>query len=36
MNEWIAFRIVAVICGLLAVLARVAGTDESPRGENDS
>ena len=35
MNEWIAFGIVAAICGLLAVLVRFSGDDEPPRGEND-
>jgi hypothetical protein len=29
MNEWVAFGIVAVICGLLAVLVRLSGGDES-------
>jgi len=38
MNEWLAFGVVAVICGLLAVLARFSGEDESsapdsPTGE---
>lgn|GEM_PF-3388348 len=27
MNEWVAFAIVAVICGLLAGLMRMAGAD---------
>jgi len=27
-NEWLAFGIVAVICGLLAALVRLAGDDE--------
>ena len=30
MNEWVAFGVVAVICGLLAVLVRFAGGDEPP------
>lgn len=34
-NEWIAFGIVAAICGLLAALAGFSGDDEPPRGEND-
>jgi hypothetical protein len=29
MNEWLAFGIVAVICGLLALLVRLAGGDET-------
>ena len=29
MNEWLAFGIVAVICGLLALLVRLSGGDES-------
>jgi hypothetical protein len=28
MNEWLAFGIVAVICGVLTILLRVAGTTE--------
>lgn len=30
MNEWVAFGIVAVICGLLAVLVRFAGAGDPP------
>ncbi|MCY3013273.1 MAG: hypothetical protein NT171_01045 [Planctomycetota bacterium] len=38
MNEWLAFGVVAVICGLLAGLVRFSGEDESsppdsPTGE---
>jgi hypothetical protein len=29
MNEWVAFGIVAVICGILAALVRLSGEDES-------
>ena len=29
MNEWLTFGIVAVICGFLALLARLSGDDES-------
>jgi len=36
MNEWIAFGIVAVICGLLALLANLPAESEPPPGENDS
>jgi hypothetical protein len=28
MNEWIAFGIVAIICGLLAILVRFAGQSD--------
>lgn len=30
MNEWVAFGVVAVICGLLAVLVRLSGGEDSP------
>lgn len=31
MNEWVAFGIVAIICGLLAILVRFAGQgDDRP------
>lgn len=36
MNEWIAFGIVAVICGLLAWLVKVSGEGDPPADENDS
>ena len=36
MNEWIAFGIVAVICGLLAWLVNLSGEGDQPPGENDS
>jgi hypothetical protein len=36
MNEWIAFRIVVVICGVRAMLANRSGEVEPPPGENDS
>jgi hypothetical protein len=29
MNEWLAFGVVALICGLLAVLVRFSGKDDS-------
>ncbi len=29
MNEWVAFGIVAVICGILALLVRLSGDDAS-------
>jgi SAM-dependent methyltransferase len=35
MNEWLAFGIVAVICGLLAVLVRWAGPTEESMDETD-
>ena len=36
-NEWVAFGIVAVICGVLAVLVRLAGSDgsEPPAADGD-
>jgi hypothetical protein len=30
MNEWVAFGVVALICGLLAVLVWLSGGDEYP------
>jgi hypothetical protein len=36
-NEWVAFGIVAVICGVLAALVRLAGSDgpEPPAAGDD-
>lgn len=38
MTEWMAFGIVAVICGILAVLVRWAGTDDDapPEGPDEN
>jgi hypothetical protein len=33
-NEWVAFGIVAVICGLLAVLVRLSGDDAPDADES--
>ena len=35
-NEWVAFGIVAVICGLLALLVRLSGDDVSVAGSTGS
>jgi hypothetical protein len=36
MNEWIAFGIVAVICGLLAWLVNLSSDGDQAPDENDS
>lgn len=36
MNEWIAFGIVVVICGLLALLVNLAGGGDPPTDGSDS
>ena len=36
MNEWVAFGIVAVICGLLAVLVRWAGNEDAHTPESEA
>ena len=33
MNEWVAFGVVAVICGLLAVLVRLSGDGDPPAAD---
>lgn len=35
MNEWLAFGIVVVICGVLAALLRWAGPDDPPPPPTD-
>lgn len=36
MNEWLAFGVVAVICGLLALLTRWAGSDADDQQPPDT